>query len=123
MKVTKQNFRPKPKVDSRFVKLIPLQEKPLIYIPEYERFLAICFNRKHKLLRNHFHNHSLLTSMVTKQKLNNDLDEIIENLLKDKGYIEKRAVDLRIKDFQNLLDEFHKIGIYFSNSHPDLRKL
>lgn len=122
IKVTKQNFRPQPKVDSRFVKLIQHKEKSNIFIPEYEKFLTICFNRKHKLLKNLFHNHSFLTSFASPDKMFNtvEIDKVIDEVLNEMKMDKKRAAELTVTDFQDLLSHFHKKGIYFSKKHPDL---
>ena len=51
MKVGRNNFRPPPKVESRVVRLEPLNPPPPINFTEWDGLVRLCFNRKNKTLR------------------------------------------------------------------------
>jgi hypothetical protein len=50
MKVSKNSFRPPPKVDSSVVRLEPLNPPPPINFVEWDGMVRLCFNRKNKTL-------------------------------------------------------------------------
>ena len=50
MKVSKNSFRPPPKVDSSVVRLEPLNPPPPINFVEWDGLVRLCFNRKNKTL-------------------------------------------------------------------------
>ena len=51
MKVSKNSFRPPPKVDSSVVRIEPLHPPPPVNFVEWDGLVRLCFNRKNKTLR------------------------------------------------------------------------
>jgi 18S rRNA (adenine1779-N6/adenine1780-N6)-dimethyltransferase len=60
MKVSKNNFRPPPKVESSIVRIEPRNPMPKINFIEWDGLLRICFSRKNKTLANIFKNKSVV---------------------------------------------------------------
>ncbi|OMH85170.1 Dimethyladenosine transferase [Zancudomyces culisetae] len=140
LKISKNNFKPPPKVESSVVKLVPIHPRPQIKFEEWDGLLRICFNRKNKFIRNNFLNKKVLDIMyknyLTYKSLTNNtggsgndndnsmdqdvvmdvsgIKEIVETVLKNLNYEQARANKLDIDDFLKLLNEFHKHGIHFS---------
>jgi 18S rRNA (adenine1779-N6/adenine1780-N6)-dimethyltransferase len=54
MKVSRNNFRPPPKVDSRVVRIEPFNPPPPVDFIEWDGMVRICFSRKNKTLRSLF---------------------------------------------------------------------
>ena len=50
MKVSKNSFRPPPKVDSSVVRIEPLNPPPPVNFVEWDGLVRLCFNRKNKTL-------------------------------------------------------------------------
>lgn len=63
MKVSKNNFRPPPKVESSIVRIEPRIPMPKINFIEWDGLLRICFSRKNKTLGNIFKNKSVVKLM------------------------------------------------------------
>jgi len=60
MKVSKHNFRPPPKVESRVVRITPRIPPPPINFVEWDGLVRICFNRKNKTLGSIFKQKKLI---------------------------------------------------------------
>lgn len=68
MKVGRNNFKPPPKVDSRVVRIEPINPPPAINFPEWDGMLRLCFNRKNKTLRSIFTTKSVLVLLEQNYK-------------------------------------------------------
>lgn len=68
MKISKANFTPPPKVESRIVRIEPKIPPPPIEFKEWDGLMRLCFSRKNKTL-----------NAIFKQK---SIYELIENNLK-----------------------------------------
>ena len=83
--VSKNSFRPAPKVDSSVISFVPKQSKETINEEKYFNFLKECFNQKRKTLRNNLKSYNW---------------QDIKELLEKNGYIENvRAEELPSKIF------------------------
>ena len=60
MKVSKHNFRPPPKVESRVVRIVPRIPPPPVNFVEWDGLVRLCFNRKNKTLSSIFKQKKLL---------------------------------------------------------------
>ena len=60
MKVSKNSFRPPPKVDSSVVRLEPKNPPPLVNFVEWDGLVRLCFNRKNRTLGAIFRTKSVL---------------------------------------------------------------
>jgi 18S rRNA (adenine1779-N6/adenine1780-N6)-dimethyltransferase len=68
MKVSKNNFRPPPKVESSIVRIEPRNPRPNINFIEWDGLLRICFSRKNKTLNSIFKNKSVLKLLFENYK-------------------------------------------------------
>ncbi len=98
--ISKQNFRPVPKVDSAIIKLTPInryERSVRIYTDEFFKVTKAGFSQKRKLLINN------LKKLRAKES---QLEEIFKNLKISK---KSRAENLGLKDWIKLVDEleFH----------------
>jgi len=165
MKVSKNNFKPPPKVESSIVRIEPKNPPPDINYVEWDGLLRICFIKKNKTLGSIFKNKTVLKMLLhnyeTYQTMSqeefksnatvgaaflknaggmmeedttnastnkDDDDEKIEEegdskmktfkekivaVLKEGGYLEKRAVKMDLDDYLKLLYLFNKNDIHF----------
>jgi len=166
MKVSKNNFKPPPKVESSIVRIEPKNPPPEINYIEWDGLLRICFIKKNKTLGSIFknktvlkmllHNYETYQTMSQEEFKSNatvgaaflknaggmmeedttnastindkDDDEKIEEegdskmktfkekivaVLKEGGYLEKRAVKMDLDDYLKLLYLFNKNDIHF----------
>jgi 18S rRNA (adenine1779-N6/adenine1780-N6)-dimethyltransferase len=131
LKVGKGNFRPPPKVDSLVVRIEIKVPPPPINFVEWDGFVRVCFNRKHKTLRailtskaylsileNNYRTHLSLNSneadnMVVADGIG-DMKAMVEEILTNERYSDRRAADLDIPDFMCLLAAFNSRGIHFA---------
>ena len=144
LKVGKNNFRPPPKVESRVVRIELKNPPPPINFIEWDGMIRLLFNRKNKTLRSVLmtkatlklleENRSTLKSLqnVANNKMknnsdNNDNDDmdttennesvasILERILAKPEYKDKRARNLGLDDFLQLLADFNNAGIHFAS--------
>lgn len=64
MKVSKNNFKPPPKVESSIVRIEPKNPPPEINYMEWDGLLRICFIKKNKTLGSIFKNKSVLKMLL-----------------------------------------------------------
>ena len=137
MKVGKANFRPPPKVDSLVVRIELRNPPPPVNFSEWDGLVRILFNRKHKTVRaimttknilkaleENYRTHLALSSGDQKvdesMDLNDDdisplrVKELVESILDETGYSDKRAARMDIDDFLCLLAAFNVKGVHFS---------
>ncbi|KAH0567035.1 probable dimethyladenosine transferase [Cotesia glomerata] len=136
LKVGKNNFRPPPKVESSVVRVEPRNPPPAINFKEWDGLTRIAFGRKNKTLLAAFKTTSVKTLLNKNYQihcsLNNetipegfDITELITEVLTtmtrkgDKvdrleGMSKKRARELDVDDFIELLYTFNKVGIHFA---------
>lgn len=133
MKVGKANFRPPPKVDSLVVRIELRNPPPPVNFTEWDGLVRILFNRKHKTLRaimttknilkileENYRTHLALSSRDEQADVESDdlspfkVKELVEKVLSETGYSDKRAARMDIDDFLCLLAAFNVEGIHFS---------
>ena len=126
LKVGKANFRPPPKVDSLVVRIEIRNPPPPVNFVEWDGLVRLLFNRKHKTTRAILTTKSTLElleeNMKTYMSLNNitvpvpfpNVKEIVEKVLTEENYADKRAARMDIDDFLCLLAAFNKHGIHFA---------
>jgi len=125
MKVGKNNFRPPPKVESSVVRIEPRNPPPPINFKEWDGLTRICFVRKNKTLGAAFGQNGVLLVMeknykVHKAVLNEEvpadfkIKDLIDTVLNDSGFREKRARTMDIDDFMKLLQVFNTAGLHFA---------
>ena len=68
MKVSKNSFRPPPKVDSSVVRLEPKNPPPPVNFIEWDGLVRLCFNRKNKTLSAIFRTKSVLRLLADNLK-------------------------------------------------------
>ena len=96
-KVSPKAFKPKPKVDSVVITLLPL-EKPRFHVENekfFKDFLRTAFSSRRKMLRN---------------SLSNSFDKnVIDRALKNQGIDHKRRAEtLSVEEFTKLSNEFYQ---------------
>lgn len=124
MKVSKNNFRPPPKVESSVIRLEPRNPPPPINFLEWDGLVRICFSRKNKTLRAVFNNKPTLSLLqknyLTFCSLNNQkpkpgtMLEKIEGVLDKTGLSDARTAKLNQDDFLKLLSAFNEEMIHFN---------
>lgn len=125
IKVGRNNFKPPPKVDSAIVRLEPKNPPPDINFTEWDGLLRIVFNRKNKtigaafrqsnileLLKKNYLVHCSLNNITVKED-ELDIKEMVENILKEKDFTDRRARTMDIDDFLQLLCLFNAKGFHF----------
>jgi len=124
LKVSKNNFRPPPKVESSVVRIEPKNPPPPVNFLEWDGLARLCFTRKNKTLPAIFKNKKVLGLMEKNYKtycsLNNkavstiSVKEQVSKLLTDNGFSDKRSAKLDMDDFLKLLNVFNSAGFHFS---------
>eukprot|EP01098_Paradermamoeba_levis_P006139 TRINITY_DN2547_c0_g1_i1.p1 TRINITY_DN2547_c0_g1~~TRINITY_DN2547_c0_g1_i1.p1 ORF type:complete len:340 (-),score=112.56 TRINITY_DN2547_c0_g1_i1:36-938(-) len=126
MKVSKNNFRPPPKVESSIVRIKPHDPPPPVNFEEWDGMVRLCFSRKNKTLGAIFKKDNVLTMLEENYKtfcsLNNitipegdpSMKEKINEILTSNDFTEKRSNKMDLDDFLRLLDCFNKQNIHFT---------
>lgn len=132
LKVGKANFRPPPKVDSLVVRIELRNPPPPVNFAEWDGLVRILFNRKHKTLRaimttknimkvleENYRTHMALSSPEAKMETDevaslSQMKVLVENILQETEYADKRAARMDIDDFLCLLAAFNSKGIHFT---------
>ena len=124
IKVSRNSFRPPPKVDSSVVKMEPVYPQPEIPFEEWDGLVRIIFSRKHKTLAASFKPKSTIEMLNNNYKVfcsknelmmeDIDMKSYINTILVECGYNDKRAATLDIDDILEVLKAFHDKNIHFS---------
>ena len=127
LKVGRANFRPPPKVDSLVVRIELRNPPPEVNFVEWDGFVRLLFNRKHKTMRAILTTKSTLAvleqNMKTHLALSNqsladeslpDMKALVEEVLAGEGYADKRAANVDVDGFLCLLSAFSSRGIHFT---------
>jgi 18S rRNA (adenine1779-N6/adenine1780-N6)-dimethyltransferase len=125
MKVSRNNFRPPPKVESRVVKIEPINPPPPINFNEWDGLVRLCFNRKNKTLRSVLTTKTVLSLFeanfntfcslqnISLPEITLNMRDIVINVLDSSNYSSKRASKMNVDDFLFLLNKFNEAGIHF----------
>jgi len=124
MKVSKNNFKPPPKVESSVVRITPHNPPPPVQFIEWDGLLRLCFSRKNKTLGAVFKQDSVITLLEGNHKTYCSLNKIpipedfsvkqkVMEVLEKCGFSEKRSRMMDIDDFLKLLNTFNQENIRF----------
>lgn len=125
MKVSKNNFRPPPKVESAVIRLEPRNPPPPINFMEWDGLVRICFQRKNKTFRALFNNKHVLEMLsqnyTTYCSLNNITDpvpadkikELVMTTLEETGMAGERASKVNQDQFLAILTAFNEKNLHF----------
>jgi len=124
MKVGKNNFRPPPKVESSVVRIEPRNPPPPINFKEWDGLTRIAFVRKNKTLGAAFGQSTALMMLEKNYRIhlsvkgeempeNIGMKAMVDEVLAEIDFREKRARTMDIDDFMKLLHAFNKRGIHF----------
>eukprot|EP01147_Barroeca_monosierra_P006601 gene6601-9411_t len=131
MKVSKNNFRPPPKVESSVVRIKPRSPAPDVDLDEFDGLLRIAFERKNRILQAAFKKKAEVLTYLRGQgviavleknyvrmsgKSHENFKEFVVKLLVDNDYASKRPQQLAVTDFLRLLAVFNDAGIHFRGS-------
>lgn len=124
LKVSKNNFRPPPKVESSVVRIEPRNPIPDINFTEWDGLVRICFMRKNKTLGAIFKHKSVLSVL---EKNYNTVREAQGEMTEETNFKDKvvtiiqtfalgdlRANKMDNDDFLNTLAIFNRHGIHFN---------
>lgn len=120
MKVGKNNFRPPPKVESNVVRIEPRNPPPAIEFREWDGLTRIAFTRKNKTLAAVFKHQPVLELMrhnynlMNKEEETQSIKAMVQAVLTDCGFSDKRAKNMDIDDFLILLTAFNSKGFHFA---------
>jgi len=125
IKVSKNNFKPPPKVESSVVRITPHNPPPQINFIEWDGLLRLCFGRKNKtlgaifkpdscikLLEQNFRTYCALNNMEMEEDF--DMKSKVSEILQANDFTDKRSQKLDIDDFLRLLDVFNKANVHFA---------
>lgn len=129
MKISKNSFFPPPAVDTCFIRIEPRHPRIQIDVPEFSRMLNICFNRKNKTISKNLRCAKMKQELIKQDLLKHDserqvadenisspnenLDSVINHVLKEANLVETRTARMSVENFLKLLLEFKKIGVEF----------
>ncbi|XP_077203334.1 dimethyladenosine transferase isoform X2 [Paroedura picta] len=125
MKVGRNNFKPPPKVESSVIRIEPKNPPPPINFQEWDGLLRIVFVRKNKTLSAIFNSNAVKRLLEQNYRIhcsqnnlqipeNFNIGTLVQGILRDTGYSEKRARIMDIDDFIRVLHGFNAEGIHFS---------
>jgi len=124
MKVSKNNFRPPPKVESSVVRITPKNPPPPINFQEWDGLVRLCFTRKNKTLSAIFRAANVTQLLEENYKtfcaLQNipidnmpNIKEKVVELLEQSEFADKRSSKMDMDDFLKLLEVFNSAGLHF----------
>lgn len=128
IKVSRNSFRPPPKVESSVVRIEPRNPPPPINFMEWDGLVRICFSRKNKTLRAIFNNKTVI-AMIDKNyttwcSLNNKppvhagekMKDFVLGVLVKLEMNDSRSAKMSQDDFLKLLAAFNEEGVHFANT-------
>lgn len=113
MKVSKNSFKPPPKVESAIVRIEP-KMKVGIDLVEFDKILKICFLRKNRTLGAIFKGEGIKNIIRCRINDERSVEEIVEKILERTEMEKERANKMEIEDFLTLLLEFKKENVHFN---------
>ena len=142
LKVSKNSFRPPPKVESSVVRIEPIYPPPPINFMEWDGLVRLCFSRKNKTLRAIFNNRHVMellqknyatylalhpsttTAGGSRQALSEaEVKERVLGLLESGEWSDKRASKMEQEEFVGLLAAFNEAGFHFTAMGADTRAM
>ncbi|KAF8346587.1 adenine-N6,N6--dimethyltransferase [Amanita rubescens] len=125
MHVSRNDFRPPPKVESSVIRLVPIDPPPLVKFEEFDGLNRIIFSRPNKTVRGNFQVKGVMkmleqnrsTWLAAQEEMAEDdtpIGQRVDRVLEQAGHMESRAAKMDIDDILRLLLTFHESGIHFS---------
>jgi len=125
MKISKNSFKPPPKVESSVVRLEPKRPAPTVPFEEWDGLIKICFNRPNKTLGGNFHVKAVLKRLAEGHERYarttgqepvplSRVKELSEEALAETGLVQRRTKTLEEAEFLTLLNAFHRRDLYFA---------
>jgi len=127
MKVSKNNFRPPPKVESSVIRIEPLNPPPPVDFPEWDGLVRLCFGRKNKTLRAIFVTKNVIELMEKNYRTSCALRNVpaelkdtaavkakVLQILTDCKLSDQRAAKLSQDKFLELLSLMNSAGFRFN---------
>ena len=125
MKISRNSFKPPPKVDSSVVRIEPFNPPPKVDFKQWDGLTRICFSRRLKMLRAIFKQNKIAemleknyrTYCSTQQMQvpeNFQIKQHLESILEETKLADKRARAMDLDDFLNLMLAFNQRGIYLA---------
>lgn len=129
MKISKNSFRPPPKVESSVVRLEPRECEGAgsVDMQEWDGLIRILFSRKNKtiaasmntdnvlsMLEQSYKTHCSLNSIPIQEPLK--IKDMVLACIKEAGLEGQRSAKLGLTDYMRLLQHFHKAGLKFSGA-------
>jgi len=124
IKVSKNSFRPPPKVESSVIRIEPKNPPPPINFMEWDGLVRICFSRKNKTLRAVFNskpimkmiekNYKTYCSLHNKEPVDQDVKTMVFGILDSVDMSSSRSSKLTQDHFLRLLEAFNKAGVHFA---------
>ncbi|KAI8972605.1 rRNA adenine dimethylase [Trametes punicea] len=125
MHVSKNNFRPPPKVESSVVRIVPRDPPPPVEFGEFDGLGRIVFGRRNKTVHANFMAKGVMEMLESNWKtwasVNNvmiehdaNFKQKVEQVLEETGFAESRAAKMDLNDLLKLLAAFHDVGIHFA---------
>ena len=123
LKVSKNNFKPPPKVESSVVRIEPRNPIPDIQFTEWDGFVRLCFQRKNKTLRSIMKKQAVVQllekNFLTVQAASGhtylgDFKEKLLRILAQEEIGQLRASKMDQDDFLRVLSVFLEEGIHFT---------
>ncbi|KZT05276.1 rRNA adenine dimethylase [Laetiporus sulphureus 93-53] len=125
MNVSKNNFRPPPKVESSVVRLVPRDPPPPVEFGEFDGLTRIVFGRRNKVVHANFQAKGVMEMLErnwntwasmndVKIEDNVNIKQKVEEVLDETRFKDSRAAKMDIDDLLKLLSAFHDAGIHFA---------
>lgn len=124
-KVSRGSFNPPPEVDSMVVRMVPRDPPIQIDFREWDGLMRIVFSRKRKtLMASFFTKHVLKTIednyrtwcvLTGTEPVKQPIKQLVTNVLDALGLSERRAVSIDLDTYFQLLREFNRRGVHFTN--------
>ena len=128
MRISKNNFRPPPKVEFSVVIITPKNPAPTVNFDEWDGMVRIAFTRKNKTMNANFNSDSVHKMLLQNYKtvcslkgipLKGDEDEqwikkTVEDVLTQAQVAQSRPAKMEIDDFLRTLCAFHEANIHFA---------
>ena len=128
MRISKNNFRPPPKVESSVVLITPRNPPPTVEFAEWDGMVRIAFTRKNKTMAANFntdavhklllHNYRTVCSLkgIQLEGTENEawMKRHIEAVLERAAVAQLRPAKMEIDDFLRTLCAFHEANVHFA---------
>ena len=125
MKVSKNNFRPPPQVESSVVRVEPRWPRPTLNLDEYDGLLRIAFNRPNKTLFANFKTTTVLDMLEKNYKtlcslegrdvpMDFDCSAEVGKVLEACDMADQRPSKMEVDEYLKVLTSMNKAGFHFA---------